>query len=495
MKSTTKNLIAVAAVLVVLGGALAALKLTDGKDGGSSSSVSDESISLISRQVEDVASMKVSNGKGGFTIVPKLTEEAASSGAGTASSGTEKVSYVVQGLEDLPLYTSMAESVLGNGFSLVATKNVGAVEDLDEYGLKAPKASVQVNFRDGTTFAYSIGNESPGSSGSYYMCGKDSKNVYVVSVDEGIFSDAKDFVQKEIFSLNDSGSAQDTTTAPEFAKIALSGKNFASPLTIAKDSSDGQMYLSAGGQKYRTDDTAYSALVSALTTVTADEVAAVHVGADQLKSFGLDQPAAQVEFTVDKKTHRIRAGGTKDGSRYVMADDVDAVFLLKEDSVKAWASVNLYGLRSKYVYLPNVADVSGIDVTAGGKTYRFEKPRVKSEKQSTEDKTAYDYTVTCNGAKVTYDPNFVKYYQNLIQVQTLEDSAEKPKGEALLTLTYRFYDSKRAPVTASFYSAGNRRCLAVVNGAAVGLVTEKNVQQMIADTETASKNGTVQTAF
>lgn len=122
MKSTTKNLIAVAAVLVVLGGALAALKLTDGKDGGSSSSVSDESISLISRQVEDVASMKVSNGKGGFTIVPKLTEEAASSGAGTASSGTEKVSYVVQGLEDLPLYTSMAESVLGNGFSLVATK-------------------------------------------------------------------------------------------------------------------------------------------------------------------------------------------------------------------------------------------------------------------------------------------------------------------------------------------------------------------------------------
>ena len=88
MKSTTKNLIAVAAVLVVLGGALAALKLTDGKDGGSSSAVSDESISLISRQVEDVASMKVSNGKGGFTIVPKLTEEAVSSGA---SSETEKV--------------------------------------------------------------------------------------------------------------------------------------------------------------------------------------------------------------------------------------------------------------------------------------------------------------------------------------------------------------------------------------------------------------------
>ncbi|WP_101697429.1 DUF4340 domain-containing protein [Clostridium minihomine] len=492
MKNSTRNLLAVVAVLVVLGGIFAALKLTEKEPEPETSLPEDTAISLLSKQIEDVQSMKVTNEKGGFTIVPKTVEITNSSGASTS-----QTSYTVQGLEGLPLYETAAENVVKDGFSLVASKNLGDVSSLSEYGLEAPKAEVQVNFKDGTNFHYILGNEAAGSEG-YYMSGKNSDNVYVVSVDEGIFGGTKDFVKKELYTLTNPSSGEET---PAISNITLHSSYFGEQLQLTSGQ-DGVVYVSDGKQNVRVDEAQYSSLATAISTVTADQVVEINPSAEQRKQYGLDAPVMTLTFTAGGNQHTLKAGKEENGIRYIMADNVPAVFGLKEETAKVWAGTTLYTLRSKFVVIPNIVDVSGLDVTTGGNTYVFEKPRTKDTQKSTEDNEVYAYTVTCNGKGLTYDPNFQKYYQNIVAVQLLEEAhsdsdgvANALKTDPVYTVRFRFYDAAKKPVTVQYYAVSDRRYLAVVDGNAQGLVTEKNVLGLVEGTKTVAANGLVQSTL
>lgn len=487
MKHTTRNLLAAAAVLVVLGGAFATLKLTEKEPETASSAADDTAISLLSKQIEDVQSMQVKNKKGGFVIEPKTTTESAASGT------SSQTTYTVQGLEGLPLYETAAENVVKDGFSLVASKNVGSVSSLTDYGLDKPTAEIQVNFKDGTSFDYLLGNQAAGSDG-YYMAGKDSDNVYVVSVDEGMFNGTKDFVQKELYSLTNASSGQET---PAIDSISLSSTHLGEQLSITNKNSS--VTVSDGKQALSVDDTQYSTLATAISTVTADEVMAIHPTAEQKKQYGLDTPSMTLSFTADKQSHTLLAGSTENGTRYIMADHIDAIFGIKEDTASVWSTATLFSLRSKFVQIPNIVDVSGLDVTANSKTYTFEKTRTKNTSKSTTDSEVYDYTVTCNGKAVTYEPNFQKYYQNVVAVQLLEEAnadsdgvATAMRSQSTYTVRFRFYDAAKKPITVQYYPVNDRRYLAVVDNVPQGLVTATNVTGLIADTATVAENGAVQ---
>lgn len=489
MKQATKNLLMVGAVLVVLGGAFAALKLTEKQPQAESSAPDDTAISLLSKQIDDVQSMQVTNKNGGFIIVPKTTEQTNS--AGTSSQTT----YTVQGLEGLPLYETAAENVVKDGFSLVASKNVGNVTNLSDYGLDHPTAEVQVNFKDGTSFDYLLGSEAAGSDG-YYMAGKNSDNVYVVSVDNGMFNGTKDFVKKELYSLTNAASGQET---PAISSISISSPHLNEQLTVTSDGNT--VLVSDGKQKISADDEQYSALATAISTVTADKVEAVRPTAEEKKKYGLDVPYLTLTFTAGSAKHTLKAGSTQDGMRYLMADDINAIFSLKEETAKVWATATIFSLRTKFVQIPNITEVSGLDVTAGDKTYAFEKTRTKNTTKSTADSEVFDYAVTIGDKALTYEPNFQKFYQNVVAVQLLEEANADSDGVAtamstlpVYTVRFRFYDAAKKPVTVQYYSAGDRRCLAVVDGVPQGLVAETAVTGLASDAAAMAENGSVQTA-
>lgn len=491
MKSSTRNLLAVAAVIVVLGGALAVLKMTERQPEETPSAPEDAAISLLSKHIEEVESMQVQNPNGGFTIVPQTTAVTNSSGA-----STEEVHYTVQGLSDLPLYESAAENVMKDGFSLVASKNIGDVSDLSEYGLDSPSAEVKVNFKDGTSYEYLLGSEAAGTGG-YYMSGKGSDNVYVVSVDTGMFNGVKDFVKRELYTLTNPASGQET---PAISAVTLESTLYADTVRI-EPAADGIVYVSSGDQTIRVDDTIYSTLATTISTVTADGVAAIHPTAEDKKKYGLDVPVMTLRFTAGQQAHTLKAGYEEDGKRYLMADDIDAIFTVNDDTASVWARASLYSLRSKFVMIPSILQVSKIEVKTESpqNAYVFEKSRVKNEEKSTEDNEVYDYTVTYNGAALTYEPNFQKFYQNIVAVQLLEEVEADSDGVAevmrttpVYSLTFHFYDVAKESATVQYYLAGDRRYLAVVDGKPQGLVTEKNVLGLVDDVALMAQNGLVQ---
>ena len=128
--------------------------------------------------------------------------------------------------------------------------------------------------------------------------------------------------------------------------------------------------------------------------------------------------------------------------------------------------------------------VQSMTVTINGEVTEYVLCRTKDEEKSTEDSTVYNYEVTGNGKKLTYDDYFQKYYQSIIGIQLLEETDEEPTGEPVVTLTYHYYDEFNRPDDViSFYEAGTRRYLAQTNGGTDGLVSSTYIDRIAPNTE------------
>lgn len=488
MKASTRNLLIVVAGVVVLGGVTAALLLTGNGGAGSASSTasSASTIDLVSKKSEDIVSMSVKNKKGSYTLVSVQEPAPATSSAssGSTSSAAAVTTYAIQGLEDVTIDSTAAEQVIQNGFNLVASKNLGTVDNLDEYGLKDPQATVEVKFKDGSSYNYKVGTVSATDSTSYYMCGESSNNVYVVSIDAGILDNENYFISKNVLAISNSNGDQN-----DFTKITLSGKNFPQPVSVGKVGTDDKITAPFSAD---TDSTNLSAAETALATVTAASVEKINPDAAALKSYGLDQPSAIAEFTVNKSSYKLVAGAKKDNNYYVMLDKGNIVYLVAADSVSPWAGTSAFALRSKLIFTPLITDVKSIGVTQGAASSVLTIARTKDETKSTEDTPAYTYKVVGTGEKaLDYDTNYKNFYKNLISVELLEAATGKPTGTPVYSVEYQYYD-KNQKDTVQFYNGGDRRYTVVVNGEVCGAVTSTEVDKVFASYQQLQSGQSVQ---
>lgn len=462
MKTGTRNILIVAGCIVVLGGTLAALLVPGNKKADSSSAVSTGSIELVSKKSDDVVSMAVSNQKGSYTLIPVPAAKTASAVSGTESSAT----YEIKELKGIPLNGSAASQVVTNGYSLNAAKNLGAVSDLGEYGLKNPQAKVNVTFKDGSTYNYKIGNASATDSTNYYMCGENSNNVYIVNIDNGILESKNYFVNKTLFSITSASGTND------FTQLHLSGKNFPSAISIQMSSKENTITSPVHAPA---DSAAIEKVQTALTSLTADSVEAVYPDAAALKSYGLDNPAAIAEFTVNKGSYKLLVGAFKDNLYYAMLDKVPVVYRLSADSVSAWIQANAFALRDKIVFMPLITTVKSMTVTVGGKVNTLTIARTKDEKKSTASNPVYSYKLTgTDGKTIDYETNFKEFYKKVISIFLLEPTDQKPAGSPDVSVEYQYYE-KSGKDTVSFYKSGDRRYIAAVNGSVYGMVTSDDV--------------------
>lgn len=463
MKSGTRNVIIVAVTAAVLGGAVFALTRTGGSGSSSSDGASSAaSIKLVSQSSQNVVSMKVTNRKGSYTLVPAGQSSLTSSAASSAS-----VTYTVKELAGCPVDTDETSSVLQNGFSLTATKNLGTVSSLSDYGLSDPQASVEVLFKDGSTFRYKIGNATATDSSARYMCSGNSNTVYVVSVNAGLLESAPYFVKKQLVSLGG-----DASTQPSFTRIALSGSKYPQPVVLQAGSGGTLSIISP--MAYDADGTNLSALQTCLSSLTADSAVALNPDAATLKKYGFASPTAVAEYTVNKKNYKITIGAQNGKSCYAMVDGVNVVYSVPADSVSAFAAQSLFGLRSKLAFTPQIETVKKISIVSGGKACTASVTRTEKTSSSTEDKKVYTYKVTgTSGKALDYDNGYKGAYEKLIGILLYADSSAKPSGTPAVTVNYSYFDKTGAD-TVEFYLADGHYT-AVRNGKVLGLCTKNDV--------------------
>ena len=161
MDKLTRTVTIILAIIIAVSAVLLAFFLTRSNEQSDASSTpveTDEKATLVSPNVEHIQSMTVTNQYGTYTIVP----------FGDIHSDSD-VFYTIEGtnIDALDIYT--IQNIVKYGCNPVSTNNIGSVENLSEYGLDTPTATVSVVYEGGETYDYHIGNAINEKSDYYYV--------------------------------------------------------------------------------------------------------------------------------------------------------------------------------------------------------------------------------------------------------------------------------------------------------------------------------------
>ncbi len=492
MKHSTRNVIIVVACAAALSVTAVVLQKTGGTPSSSSSVSSSGGVQLVSKSSNDVVSMKVTNQKGTYTIVPTVTQNFSMSSASSKSSAV--TNYTVKEVAGCPIDTAETAAAVKNGFSLSASKEIGTVSNLSDYGLSSPQATVLVTFKDGSTYGYKIGNQTATSVGSYYMCSDNSDKVYVVSVDAGLLEAPTYFIKKDMISL-----AADNVSTPSnspssnsssqynFTQIILSGSAYPTGVTLQLKSSD-QLGTTQSSMaiiepdEFDTDSTNVQSLETSLTSLTADSVIAANPNSAALKQYGFDNPTAVAQYTVNKKNYKLIIGA-KDGSSkyYAMLDKVPVVYAVTTDSINGLVSQSLFALRNKSIFLPNIKNVKRVTIFSG--TDKTEIDVARTEKVSSAISSGsgkeYDYKVSVGGKQLDYDTNYRNAYETLIALSVYAQADQQPSSsKPTIEVRYEYFD-KAGTDAVELYEGTNRSYTAVSDGKVYGLCTKTDVDKAL----------------
>ncbi|MFR9310991.1 DUF4340 domain-containing protein [Hydrogeniiclostridium mannosilyticum] len=479
MKKNVRYLVVVLVCIAVLVGAVLVLALTGGEEEAASSSAGSTSSTaveaLIDRPDTELKTMEVTNEEGGYIIhaEPEAASSGAESGAesSASSSSTVKMLYTVDGLKDDYANRSLVTAAVNDVLTLAPSRDLGEIGDLSEYGLDKPVAKVKATYTDGSTFSYWVGGESAGTDGARYICEEGSSTVYVATLGDFLYGSNIQFIRNDVLNVTSkdetASSEENLESGIRFTRIALSGSNYDEPIELVSDD-DGSTIKMVKPRAAGTNETEMDTLKEALTTLTAYGAAAAEPTQEDLEKYGLADPAARVEFTAEGDDYAmIASNADSEGYCYLMLEGRDVVYKVLESRISAWLNADAFKLQSRLTFQPMLTELKSMEVSVNGKETAFTFTRTKNEDKSTEDETAYDYTVAGpDGKELNYE-YFRNFYKSFIVLSLIENTADIPDGDPEITATYRYFDKSDVDVV-EFYRASGRRYTVVVNGQVLG---------------------------
>ena len=336
MTKQTKTLAALAAALVVCGGAYAALRVWNDQQ----AQVDD---TVYVTQLSDFTALSFTNGQGELSFTKA---EDAWQYDGDASFPADQ-----EAVEDL------AEQV----GSLAAIRVIDDPEDLSAYGLDEPALQASVTAGDGTAVTLLLGDVSD----SYcYAKRTDSDTVYTVSTDlpENLESlelldlaaipGFPDLGTDTISSLTwESGGTTLTLTKTETETAGTeSGDSSADASSSSEESAEeAEPAWDVNGTAIPSDNSAFTSLMAQISSLAFDACYDYKGEADTLAECGLDTPVGVLTVTYGEGETLTLTIGALDGtgdSYYAQLSDDQAVYLLSADSVDTIISLSAQELTA-----------------------------------------------------------------------------------------------------------------------------------------------------
>lgn len=327
MTKQTKTLAALAAAIVVCGGAYAALRVWNDQQ----AQVDD---AVYVTQLSDLTALSLTNGQGELSFT-KAEDVWQYDGDASFPAGQEAV-------EDL------AEQI----GSLAAIRVIDDPEDLSAYGLDEPALQASVTAGDGTAVTLLLGD----MSDSYcYAKRTDSDTVYTISTD----------LSENLESLE----LLDLAAIPDFPDLgtdtisSLTWESGGTTLTLTKtetetagaESGDSSSSESAepawdvNGTAIPSDNSAFTSLMAQRSSLAFDACYDYKGEADTLAACGLDTPVGVLTVTYGEGETLTLAIGALDGagdSYYAQLSGDPAVYLLSADSVDSLISLSAQELTA-----------------------------------------------------------------------------------------------------------------------------------------------------
>ena len=504
-KSTKTLIISVASVAVLAGAFVLVYKLVpqqdDPKDIANINSVVSETASdssayvaeedvpaeypLISHIPADIEKIEVTNETGSYTLLSNTPTAEVTASDGTTSTVTESTIYTLVGYEDKELLLGSPDTLANDAAALTAGRIVNDGSQKADFGFDSPRATVKVTYKGGDSATVMVGNEAPDSQGVYIMIGGDD-NVYLTTSDaaDGFLIGAMGMISTEI------GSAATDDSGNIFTKMILGGELFGDDVVF--EYADGvnfsETYKIASPDKVLANEETVTYMLNNVRNLKATEVIAVNPSDDKIKEYGLDTPYATVQaeypdMSVDYKASKPNS----DGEFYMLSDGI--IYKMSTDSVP-WVLNTYDDCIAKTIVRPRYGTVSGIDIEADGKTYKFD---IKTESSTESDSTTTTMQVTCNGAAID-ESKFNTFYQNLTSAERAGGTDASTEGKKqLLKVTYKFSNGEEA--TAEYFEAENRKCPVTIGGSLNSYAYESYVTKIVEDTPKIAANQNVDSVY
>ena len=499
MKKNLRTFLIMLLVLVLVGGGAAALLLTQpteetaAEEESSSSQVREP---LLDLEPEQVASLQVENAYGAFTLVPLSEEEAqavtsqesaaesAASSESSVSSGQEEDTHAVLfTLEEYREYepdtlaiTEDVEDLLG----LAVSKDLGALENLEPYGLEEGDATqVTIQLSDGSAVELAVGTQAGETVGNYVLY---QGTVTICNMSTGLLENPLHYLGTEVYTVESPAASSDTeSSSANILYYADITTEEGETLLLQYDQMEGT-YLLNEPVLAQAEDTAVSQLVTALQSLTASQVAAAGLTQENLEAYGLSQPAASITFQLNEEVHTLQVSAPDaEGNRYLTSEGSQLVYQVAGSAVDVWAQAQAMDLRTGAVWQPSIEDVSSLTFTVeGDQVYQYTVTRTEDEASSTEGSVAYTYTVTDpSGQEVAYE-DYQSLFDSAMGLSVLSMDPVTQGETPVLTIQVSYFTLEQQDEIAYYPVEGQERYAATLNGTYSGLVRSSDVTNLLA---------------
>lgn len=450
---------------------------------------------LIEKVPADITKIKINNNRGDYEIssyTPKTKTNETDPTTGKVKEKTDATIYKIIGYEDFKLQDGVADEV-ANACATLEFKSVSAEnasDNLKDFGLDKPRATVTVTYTDKTKSVFKVGNDAAQNLGTYVMFGS-GKTVFLCD---------KEKVSKFLLGINDyishtiNESASDASTS-EFKTLTLSGSKFSQSVTL-KPNPDTKHVTAANImvspiQTYA-DDSEASTVTGAVRGLLAKSVAKVNPSSSDLSNYGLANPYAKLHAEYSDTTVNLLASKPNSkGDCFLMKDGGKVVYIIASASIP-WVNTTEKKLISNYVFNPELSGLKNMSVSFKGKNYDFniKTTTVKTTDDKGEENSTTETTTKFKGKNLD-EGNFETFYKNVTLLTKAEKGTPSASGTPALTVKYT-YSGSRNPDTVAFYKSG-AKYIATVNSKSVGTVYANYIEKIISQSPQVAEDKEVKT--
>lgn len=310
--------------------------------------------------------------------------------------------------------------------NLTASRLVSSDGDYSSYGLDNPVYTVTAG--DGTnSVTYEIGNFND-SIGKYYVCEKDSPNIYAIyqSAAETIMASPISFIMAYDFDSVSSDNAK-------YIKISSNGNE----ITLNHSGEDKEIPLGSNsswtieGLSFA-DNYKISEIYDTIKTIGSSNCA----GSDNSL---LGTPSAQFEIGFDSPLTAVLGNINSDGTAYMKFSTSDKIYSVDSDSVKKLTDyTDKYDFVSQSVCAVALTNLKAVDVKYGENEYKFE--------------ITGENACTLNGKECDYNA-FKDFYNKLNGISSTSHKAEAESiapSDKSITVTFETTSEKYPSYTAVY---------------------------------------------
>ena len=342
-------------------------------------------------------------------------------------------------------------------------------QNLAQYGLDDPFSTVDIVGTDGTSVRIYLGNDAPVGSYSYAM--KDgSRDVYLLSNYSAKYLKQKDYSYRklEFLTLNEETPAEDLRSL----SLANHGEEIFAYVYYTYEELQ-ELYPDYSSQLVMTypfvnqlnDSTLTDNLLQHLVNIRASEV--VEDFPKDLAAYGLDKDVTVLRWALssDQAERELTLSQpTEDGIRYGRVTGVDSIYRFNASLFDFADTFDFTKTLYRNLWMYNIKDLSGFDVTAHGVTHEVRLFDPTKE----EEEAGQSFWATIDG-KDLREENARRLYIRVLSPSAydLVDENVTPAEEADWSAVIHF-DTGRADETIAFYKINARQYAAYRNGQPTG---------------------------